>query len=403
MFCVRRFCPSSPVKNAARTRAGELVARGPVRESQHPSPLAEHHDLARLRERELADELAQLQQLRGREAPERGLRGPLDPREVRPHVLEAELRQAVGDDPLGGEERHQAQELGLGQRTLAGALQELRDRHVERVVLFHLLGGHLDGNPGIRPRRQIGQHLGADAPDHAAGETGPQRVEVPGAPDLRLPVHRRGVPRRQAPFRLQRQVVHPLHDRRELVEPVLHRRARQDEPVRGIQSLHGARGLGRPVLDPLGLVEHDDVRGPVANHVEVANELLVVAQEESPAARVECGAALGGTAVDDRRRGIREELPLAKPLGLERGGDHEQPTADAAGPPEGVAGGDGLRGLAEAHVIGEEKPPAHEEPLDALALVRIERLLEAPQRFAQASEASRALELASKAPAIFLE
>ncbi|HSC27112.1 MAG TPA: hypothetical protein VLD67_07550, partial [Vicinamibacterales bacterium] len=167
--------------------ASELVARGPVRQSQHPSPLAEHDDLACLCERELADQLAQFQQLRTCQASEGGLRGSLDPREVWPDVLEAQLRQAVGDDPLGGEERHQAQELGLGQRTPAGAPEELRDGHVERVVLFHLLGGHLDRDPGIRPRRQLGQHLGTDAPDHAAGETGPQRVEVPGAADSRLP------------------------------------------------------------------------------------------------------------------------------------------------------------------------------------------------------------------------
>ena len=61
--------------------------------------------------------------------------------------------------------------------------------------------------------------------------------------------------------------------------------------------------------------------------------MLVVAQEETPTARVERRAALGGSAIDDCRRSIREELPLTKPLGLERGGDHEQPTADATDAP----------------------------------------------------------------------
>ena len=131
--------------------------------------------------------------------------------------------------------------------------------------------------------------------------------------------------------------------------------------------------------------------------------MLVVAQEESPAARVERRAALDGSAIDDGRRSIREELPLAKPLRLERGWDHEQPTADASGAPEDMARGDGLRGLAEAHVIGKEQTPTHEEPPDSLALVRIERLLEAPQRFAQLCDASGALDLARKAPAVFLE
>ena len=32
------------------------------------------------------------------------------------NVFELKLRQAVGDDPLGGQQAHQAEELGLGQR-----------------------------------------------------------------------------------------------------------------------------------------------------------------------------------------------------------------------------------------------------------------------------------------------
>ena len=146
------------------------------------------------------------------------------------------------------------------ERTPLRAAEDLRDRHVERVVLVDLLGRHLDGNARVGPRGQLRQHLAPHAPDHAGGQTGPQRLEVPGAADLRLSIHRRGVPRGQAPFRLQREVVDPLDDRRELVEPVLHRCAGQHETVRRIQALHGERGLGRPVLDPLGLVEHDDVR-----------------------------------------------------------------------------------------------------------------------------------------------
>ncbi len=46
------------------TAPGEHVARGPLRQPQHPAPLAEHHDLAGLIQDELADQLAQLQELR---------------------------------------------------------------------------------------------------------------------------------------------------------------------------------------------------------------------------------------------------------------------------------------------------------------------------------------------------
>jgi len=48
-------------------------------------------------------------------------------------------------------------------------------------------------------------------------------------------------------------------------------------------------------------------------------------------ASLERGAALGGTAIDDEGGSVGEELPLSKPLGLERRGNDEQATADAAG------------------------------------------------------------------------
>ena len=59
--------------------ARELVTRRPVREPEHPPPLAEHHDLAPFGQRKLADQLAQLRELRARKPPQRGVRGPLDP------------------------------------------------------------------------------------------------------------------------------------------------------------------------------------------------------------------------------------------------------------------------------------------------------------------------------------
>jgi hypothetical protein len=211
------------------------------------------------------------------------------------------------------------------------------------------------------------------------------------------------VPRRQTPFRLQGEVVDPFDNGRELVEPVLHRRAGEDEAVPWSQALHGERGLRRPVLDPLGLVQHDDVRVPVVDDVHVPEELFVVRHQEPTAARIEGGPTLDGSPFHDRGGSVREELPLANPLRLERRRNDQQATADAAGAPQGVAGGNRLRGLAEPHVIGEEERPPHEEPLDGLALIRIEGLLEAPQRVAHALDGARVLGLACEPPAIFEE
>ena len=270
-------------------------------------------------------------------------------------------------------------------------------------MLLQLLGRHLHGDPRVRPLRELGQHLLADPPDHAARQAAPQRVEVSGAADLGLPVHRSRVPGHESPLRLERQIVHPLDDRRQLVDPVLHRRSRQDQAIRGVELLHGQRGLGRPVLDPLSLIQNDEVRVPVADHVQVADQLLVVGHQESAAAFAECRAPLPGVAIDHGGGGVGEELPLAKPLRLERGGDDQEPSAETAGVPEGVARGDRLRGLPETHVVGEQEPSTREEPLDSFSLVRVESLLQGPERLLQAAQVHGALEGALGATPVLLK
>ena len=142
---------------------------------------------------------------------------------------------------------------------------------------------------------------------------------------------------------------------------------------------------------------------PVANDVDVANELLVIHQEESAPTRLERGATLGGRPVDDGSGNVGEELPLTKPLRLERGGNDEQAAPDAAGVPERVADGDRLRGLAETHVVGQEQASPREEPLDAFALIGVERLLEGPQRTVQLGSRARGLDLAREPRALFLQ
>src|SRR3989304_1016694 len=145
-------------------------------------------------------------------------------------------------------------------------------------------------------------------------------------------------------------------------EPVLHRRPGEHEAIGRIELLHRQRGLGGPVLDPLRLVEDDEIRPPGADEIQIADELLVVRDEEPP-----------------------------------------PPPADPAGAPQGVAGGDRLRGLAEAHVVGEQEPPVRKEPLHGLALVGVESLLERADRLHEAVQVPAALDGARGAPAILQE
>ena len=90
-----------------------------------------------------------------------------------------------------------------------------------------------------------------------------------------------------------------LDDRIGLVDPVLERRAGEDEGVGRDERLHLPRGLGLPVLDALGLVENDHVGLEKAvDVVGVAHHLLVV---------------------DEREEGGRRILIELQPLGMEAG------------------------------------------------------------------------------------
>ena len=83
--------------------------------------------------------------------------------------------------------------------------------------------------------------------------------------------------------------------------------------------------------------------------------------------------------------------PFAGPLGLEARRGDDQPAPDAPGPPEDVARGDRLRGLAQAHVVGQEQSSRRQEALDPLALIRVERPLQALERRLQLGGGHRLL------------
>jgi hypothetical protein len=57
--------------------------------------------------------------------------------------------------------------------------------------------------------------------------------------------------------------------------------------------------------------------------------------------------------------------------------------------PESMASSNRLRGLAKTHVVGKEQASPHEEPFNAVALIRIERLLEGVQRVVPALPSAR--------------
>ena len=94
-----------------------------------------------------------------------------------------------------------------------------------------------------------------------------------------------------------------------------------------------------------------------------------------------CEARCCGAAEHDLTVTFRKTQDLAAPLGFDRRGADDEDLADARFPREQLGNADGLNGLAEPHVIGEDRAPGSRREGDAVQLVRQE--LDFQQRLAQ--------------------
>ena len=169
--------------------------------------------------------------------------------------------------------------------------------------------------------------------------------------------------------------VEVVHDGAKLIEAVLDGRAGEHKCVTGAEAFDREGGLCSPILDTLGLVEHDDIGTEVlVDLVEVGDDLLVVHDGEKGRVRLRVKAKAGRLAAENQAEGKGgEAADLLLPLALERrGGDKEHATGVAEAVEQG-AGGDGLGGLAEAHFVGEEGAFAEGEVEHPFALVGEER------------------------------
>ncbi len=273
--------------------------------------------------------------------------------------VEAELSEPVRDDALKKKEPHQAKELLLRERSVPRDAQDLRARLVERVVLGALLRRHLDRDARIGPTRQLFQHLATRAAHDDGRHARSERAEVLHAAVivLRLRAPTLDMERLESPLRRQRDVVDPIEDGSELVESILHRRPGEDEPVFGVEALHRLGRLRRVVLDALRFVDHDDVGRHRAHPSFVAEELLVIEENEARAVLVEEPLSFVRRAVEQGHGRLRDLAPFAKPLRLQARGDDDEPFPNRLRREESVASRDRLHGLPEAHVVGEEESP----------------------------------------------
>ncbi len=129
-----------------------------------------------------------------------------------------------------------------------------------------------------------------------------------------------------------------------------------------------------------------------ADDVEVAEELLIIDDEKALLARRVQGLAGIGRTVHDLDGEVGEHRPFSGPLRLEAGGRDDEPASDPPAPPEDVARGDRLRGLAQAHIVGQEEPTGGQEPSDAFALIGVERAFQAPKSVADLGRGRRLLD-----------
>ncbi len=181
--------------------------------------------------------------------------------------------------------------------------------------------------------------------------------------------------------------VEELHDRPQVADRILHRRAGEGEAIVGSERTRGPGLLGLGVLDVLRLVEDHCGPGHAAQMLEVAVQQRIARDDEG--VRVGLGneviALVPADAMvhQDRQVG-REALGFLPPVRDHRHGAQQQRRPHFPALAFALQEREGLHGLAEAHVVreaGAEAQFAQEgEPRQAAHLVGSQRADEARWR-----------------------
>ena len=197
--------------------------------------------------------------------------------------------------------------------------------------------------------------------------------------------------------RPQHRRVKEPHQGEEFVDAVFDGGAGEHESIAAAQSFDGLSGLGVPVLDALGFVEHHNIRPQMLIDIQgVSQHLFVVddGKERTRSLLAFCSwrafaAGAGGVIGLQPRQAatvnqligeVRKALDLFLPLRLERRGRYDQHTRGLPKPMQQSAGGNGLDGFAQAHFIGQQRAFGERQVQHSLALVREERHLRFVQR-----------------------
>ena len=172
--------------------------------------------------------------------------------------------------------------------------------------------------------------------------------------------------------------VEEVEDGPEVVEAVLDGGAGEGEAVRGGERAGGLGLAGGGVLDELGFIENEGLPLDAAEAGVVAPEITIGGEDDVDLT----GTAKEGIAQGTVRANVTMDTEAGGPVGklaFPHGQDGKR-GHDEGGGRAREEKGDGLQGLAEAHVVGEADTEAVggglHEPADALGLVRTKHLAE---------------------------
>ena len=240
------------------------------------------------------------------------------------------------------------------------------------AVAVPLLVAQRDEKCAVGPAGQLGLHVGLAAAQHEGPDAGMQLVEVAVTHGAATLVEFVEVAV-EAEQRSEHGRIEEGHQRVDLVDAVFDRRAGEDEGVAAAQALDGLRGLGVPVLDPLRFVQDHDVGlQPLVDVQRVGQHLLVIDDGEERRGGIAPEAFPPG-AEHELVAEARETLDLLLPFGLERGRRDDQHAGSLAEPVQQRAGGDGLDGLAQPHLVGQQRALGEGQVQHAFALVWVQR------------------------------
>ena len=190
---------------------------------------------------------------------------------------------------------HQPSLVGLGQKAEPAPLgHDARDNLGILHVVRHLLFCHGHEIVLVEPLRQLLEDLLLGPADQDRLKGPSDLVQVPVADHLAELV---GVLmlRQESEHRPQAKAIHELHDRVEFLQPVLQGCPGQDDGILGMEPFDRLGPPGLPVLDPLGLIENDNLGTPLANRLQVPMHHLVVDDLVERLGGVQIGSAASAT------------------------------------------------------------------------------------------------------------